>query len=271
MPSLVLDASTYLDLSPKECGREVTIAAKHTQFTPKDYALLHYVYSGKGKFYIRGKEYKLEAGDCFYIPAKEQVDYFPDPENPWSYFWLGLSGSRVDLLLEEAGLSPLRPVIHDARHGFKTHFGAIYESYFHHGGFGLDCLAHCYSLFFEMASDHSPKTPTAPSEKGHIQAAKAYIRNNYQFPITINDVAHSVGVSPNYLANLFAKEGEPSPKQYLIRVRLETAASLLLTTPASVAEIAKTVGYPTAMHFSKSFSAFYGVSPLHYRNKGEQK
>lgn len=271
MASLALDASTYLDLSPQECGREVCIASKHIRFTPKDYLVIHYVYAGKGTFTYHGKDHVLESGDCFYIPKGESADYYPDADNPWSYFWIGLSGSRAELLVEEAGFTSEHPVIRDRRHALKPHFNAVYESYFSQGRFGLDCLAHCYLLFHEIGEDHAPKAPTLASEKGHIQAAKSFIRNNYQFPITINDVARSVGVSPNYLANLFAKEGEPSPKQYLIQLRIKTAAGLLRSTPASVNEIAKSVGYPSAMHFSKSFSAYYGVSPLHYRNQGEQQ
>ena len=35
-----------------------------------------------------------------------------------------------------------------------------------------------------------------------------------------------------------------------------------------IAEISRNVGYPNPLHFSKAFTAYYGVSPLHYRNQG---
>ena len=76
-------------------------------------------------------------------------------------------------------------------------------------------------------------------------------------------------MSPNYLANLFAKEGEISPKRYLIQIRMETAANLLRTSSSSITDVAKAVGYTSPLHFSKSFSAYYGVSPLQYRKQGE--
>ena len=267
MPS-VLDVSSYLELSLQEAGREICIADKHIVFTPKGYPLLHYVYAGQGEFIYRGKKYLLKAGDCFLIPSGEDATYRPSSENPWSYFWVGLGGSKSEGLLESAGFSSENPVRHDKSKTWKGRFEAIYESYFLNGVFGLDCLAEAYHLFAEMIGAKRDVSLEAATERGHIQAAKAYIRNNFQFPITIVDVAHSVGVSPNYLANLFASRGENSPKRYLTQVRMEVASKLLLTGSSSVSDIARAVGYSSPLHFSKAFSLYYGVSPLHYRAQG---
>ena len=43
--------------------------------------------------------------------------------------------------------------------------------------------------------------------EAHINAAKEYIQNNYQFNLSVEDVAHNVGVTSNYLANIFAEHG----------------------------------------------------------------
>ena len=261
----VLETSSYLELNLCETGREVCIADKRIHFTPKDYAVIHYVYSGAGTFVFRGVSYALKAGDCFFIPAGLDAEYSPAPHNPWSYFWIGVGGSKANLLLEAAGLSLQNPVLSDKRHTYKSHFEAIYDGFFSRGEFGLGGLGHLYLLFHEMCQDNITNAGRILTEHGHIHAAKLFIRNNFQFPITIIDVADSVGVSPNYLANLFAKEGEKSPKRYLIEVRMETAADLLRNTTASITDIAKAVGYLSPLHFSKSFRAYYGASPAHYR------
>ena len=266
--SSLLDVSSYLELSLQESGREICIADKHIIFTPKNYPLLHYVYAGQGEFIYHGKKYLLKSGDCFVIPSGEDATYASSSENPWSYFWLGLGGTKIEGLLESAGFTPENPVHHDKSKAWKPSFEAIYESYFLNGSFGLDCLAEAYHLFAEMIGAKREVSLEVATERGHIQAAKAYIRNNFQFPITIVDVAHSVGVSPNYLANLFAKRGEITPKRYLTQVRMEVAAKLLHNSTSSVGEIARAVGYTSPLHFSKAFSLYYGVSPLHYRAQG---
>ena len=269
MSPTLLDASTYLELAVKECGREVCIADKVVHFTAKDYCLIHYVYSGEGELVAGGKSYRLNPGDCFLIPPGKSATYHSYPDNPWSYFWLGIGGTKSAALLERSGFDEAHPVHHDAGRQWKKRFEAIYESYFTKGTFGLDALGEALLLLDAMsASSEQPKKDERPAEKGHIQAAKAYIRNNFQFPITITDVSRSVGVNPNYLANLFAKRGEKSPKAYLTEVRMVTAGKLLTEGEASVTEIARAVGYSSPLHFSKAFSAYYGHSPLRHRSLG---
>ena len=264
----VLDVSTYLELSIQEVGKETCIADKHIQYTPKHYPVIHYVYAGQGQFTYGGKTYSLKAGDCFIIPHDHEATYSPLSDNPWSYFWVGLDGTKCSGLLRRAGFYENRPVLHDKSRKWKRHFEAIHDSYFATGRFGIEALGELYLMLSEMIEENNDLDTIAASEKGHIQAAKAFIRNNYQFPITIVDVARSVNVSPNYLANLFASEGEGSPKQYLTTVRMASASKLLLTTNSSVSDISKAVGYNSALHFSKAFTTYYGISPLHYRLQG---
>ena len=269
LPSL-LDASSFLEISLQEAGRETCIADKHIRFTPKDYPVVHYVYSGQGQFAYGGKTYLLKPGDCFYIPAGEEATYQPFPENPWSYFWIGIGGTKSSSLLEKAGFKRSSPVLSDHEKAWKKYFEAIYDSYFYRGNFQLDALGEAYLLLQKMIESSEPMEKDALAERGHIQSAKAYIRNNFQFPISILDVASSVGVSPNYLANLFASQGEESPKRYLTMVRMEAATKLLKANASSISDISKAVGYASPLHFSKVFKSYYGVSPLHYRFKGER-
>ena len=266
MQNALLDASCYLDLALYETGREVCIANKEVQYTPKTYPLLHYVYVGGGSFHYRNHVYELKAGDCFLIPANETAIYRCGSDHPWSYLWIGIGGAKVEGLLHLCGLDADHPVIHDASFRLKPYLDKIYDCYFENGYFNLDALSQLYSLFAELESKKQTKVENL--EKGHISAAKAYIRNNFQFPITIVDVARSVGVSPNYLANLFQKECGQSPKSFLIQTRMETAKSLLTTSDASINEVSRAVGYQSPLHFSGSFRRYHGVSPLHYRNKG---
>ena len=270
MPPSIVDVSSYLELSIQETGREICIADKRIEFTPKDYPLIHYVYAGQGEFTYGGKTYALKSGDCFFIPSGQSAYYQAHSSNPWSYFWIGLGGSKAAALLERVGFTESSPVLHDKGKAWKSYFEEIYESYFLNGDFGLDCLGKAYLLLSEMSQVHRDNATPVAIEKGHIQAAKAYIRNNFQFPISILDVAHSVGVSPNYLANLFAKQGEISPKRYLTQVRMEVSAKLLRSSSSSISDISRAVGYSSPLHFSKAFAAYYGASPLHYRNQGGQ-
>jgi len=67
----------------------------------------------------------------------------------------------------------------------------------------------------------------------------------------------------------FAKEfgdilGMP-PMEFVFEVRLRYAHSLLVTTAASIADIATKAGFASRSHFSRLFRAAYGLDPTSYR------
>ena len=56
-----------------------------------------------------------------------------------------------------------------------------------------------------------------------------------------------------------------SPRQFILRQRIQVAKRLLSTTEKTVAKIADEVGFFDTSHFVKTFTAICGMSPLKYR------
>lgn len=56
-----------------------------------------------------------------------------------------------------------------------------------------------------------------------------------------------------------------SPKDYLLRIRLDRAKELLATTDLPVAAVARRVGYDDPAYFSRLFTRRVGVAPVHFR------
>ena len=79
-------------------------------------------------------------------------------------------------------------------------------------------------------------------------------------------MAKVVNLSPWRLAHLFKAEVGISPLRYLTLVRLQRARLYLETGFLTVREIAVSVGIPNASHFTRSFKAAYGSSPVQHRN-----
>lgn len=88
-------------------------------------------------------------------------------------------------------------------------------------------------------------------------------------PWTVSSLADRAGVSRSTLAKRFAElVGEP-PLTYLTRWRMTLAADLLAEREAAtLAEIARAVGYSDAFAFSAAFKRVRGVSPSAYRRTG---
>ncbi len=98
-----------------------------------------------------------------------------------------------------------------------------------------------------------------------IRFVKEYMQNNYNQPITLEDVSKMVGFNSNYFSSLFKKETGVNFLDYLISLRINKAKELLKETSISVSSIALEVGYSDLKHFSKLFKKLTGLKPSEYR------
>ena len=98
-----------------------------------------------------------------------------------------------------------------------------------------------------------------------IRKAKQYIKDHYMDPITLDEVAESIGFSSSYFSTFFKKETGTGFNQYLIEVRMDAAKEYLRTSSRSVAEICNLVGYHDLKHFSRVFRKACGMTPGEYR------
>lgn len=84
-------------------------------------------------------------------------------------------------------------------------------------------------------------------------------------PWTVASLAREVGVSRATLARRFADEVGETPMAYLTEWRLALAADLLREPAATVAGVARQVGYGTGFALSAAFSRVRGISPSEHR------
>lgn len=100
-----------------------------------------------------------------------------------------------------------------------------------------------------------------------IGQAKRYINQHFREPVSLEDVAREVHLSPFYLSRLFKEKEGVNFVDYLTRLRLEEAKKLLAQTNDTVAAIAEQVGYAEANYFSRIFRRHFGMSPSEYRER----
>ena len=118
----------------------------------------------------------------------------------------------------------------------------------------------------ERPSTNSSGRPVGPNCDLRVHAVKVLIEDNFHRHLDLSEMAKTVDLSLWHLAHLFKDEIGISPVRYLSLVRLKRARQYLETRLLSVREIASSVGIHNPSHFSRSFKAVYGLSPLQHRN-----
>ncbi|NLM96162.1 MAG: AraC family transcriptional regulator [Halanaerobiaceae bacterium] len=262
----VIDRIDHLELSLNECGREKCSPLKRIISFVKDWHVLHYIVSGKGTFILDGRKFKLKRGNIFYIPSGFEAEYYPDPNEPWSYIWVGFSGIDVDEYLSASGFSLENPVFFDEEMVLNEFFYQLVSAYNHFGCLNIRSLGYLYIIFSYLIELNKHKQNIAISIRGsHVKEAIEFISYNYQFNISVKDIANSLNLTPNYLSSIFKSEIGLTTKQFLTKYRMEKACSLLNTKGKSIKDIALAVGYKNQLHFSSEFKKYMKMSPSAYR------
>jgi AraC-like DNA-binding protein len=98
-----------------------------------------------------------------------------------------------------------------------------------------------------------------------IRRVTTYIDANLDATIGIKDLAALAKLSYFHFCRAFRGSFGETPHGYLMRRRVERAQGLLLTTNASLGEIAAECGCSDQAHFTKLFHRFVGESPGAWR------
>jgi two-component system response regulator YesN len=88
-----------------------------------------------------------------------------------------------------------------------------------------------------------------------------YIHEHYAKNISLIDLANQVCISRNYLSQIFRKATGESFNQYVTRVRMEKAKTLILEGKYMIYEIAEMVGFKNTPYFSTLFKKYTGLNP----------
>lgn len=98
-----------------------------------------------------------------------------------------------------------------------------------------------------------------------IRAARDYIFNHINEPISTDALAAFLRMNRTYLCNLFMRETGMTVNHYIATVKIDEAKRLMRVTHKSIAEIAEYLGFSSQSYFQKVFKKYTGVTPGEYR------
>lgn len=234
----------------------------------KPHYLVHYILSGKGRFSIGGKEYPLEAGYGFLITPDELAFYQADEDDPWTYVWVGFSGTQAAEYIGNIGLSVRQPIFKSDE---SEELYRIVKDMMEHNTFGLSHDLRRNGQLGVFLSIIANGTQVAENEEDraniYVRKAVSFIQSNYCNPIKVTDVANYVCINRSYLYTLFHNSMGMSPQQFLAAFRITKASELLQLTALPVESIALSCGYQDPLVFTKAFKQMKKMSPTSYRKQ----
>ena len=101
----------------------------------------------------------------------------------------------------------------------------------------------------------------------NINLVVQYILEKFETDISIDDLSKMVPLSRRNLEVKFKKEIGVSIYQFILKIRINHFANLLLTTQRSLFDLALESGFNDCKNISRIFKKFKGCTPIEYRVK----
>ena len=269
----VFPNENFVDLGLYQFGWEQCDPSHSFGPAARNHYLFHLCLSGTGTLYAQNScgesiTYQIKSGQGFMLFPHQVCMYIADQHIPWEYVWLEFDGLRVKETIDMAGLNPNQPV-------YKARYKDIAETmkeemlYIvnHKDASPFHLIGHLY-LFIDCLLRSSAFIH--PGKGGrlrdfYIKGAFSFIEQNFQNPISVEDIAASCGLNRSYFGKIFHEHMGKSPQEFLISYRMTKATELLKLTSLSIADIGNAVGYPNQLHFSRAFKNVYGIPPRQWR------
>ena len=203
------------------------------------------------------------AGELFQGPASETFhgnslfvyqpgkDHWINTSSPGRQICIGVTGAHAE---------DVHVGVHERYPEIDALFAEIKIAMDKSDQIRLDCYA---GLIVQELRPHNKTPETAtPAEQ-----AKSYIDEHLAADLSIERIAQSLFISPDYLRQLFKKTYGDSIMHYVIQQRLDLASHMLSDSGHSIKDIAEQCGFQSPYYFSRLFKKYRKVSPSVYRKQ----
>ncbi|GAB5094707.1 helix-turn-helix domain-containing protein [Caballeronia sp. HLA56] len=98
-----------------------------------------------------------------------------------------------------------------------------------------------------------------------LAAVVQHIQENFVQPLNMRQLAQMANMSIAQLERYFHKVFHLTPRQVLLKTRLDAATALLVSNDNKVTDVAALCGYTDHSAFTRQFKATVGITPTEYR------
>jgi len=262
-----------------------------------DFIEIAFVYMGKGFHVVDGKEFDVTKGDLYIINSDTSHSFYPiDRENSGKlavYNCMFMTSFIENLGLEPGLLKKIIGVflyksIFSDEIGYPPDISlkgsaineveAVFDKMFYEytwkpeGYIDLLKLYLCELLvkIFRFHKVQNMQTYEVDYKFQLINNSMTYLKNNLSSKLSLEEISQHVFLSKSYFASVFKDITGISVFDYIQKLRIEKACSILLESRDKITEISKAVGYNDYRFFNKTFKKITGLTAMEYREKNRK-
>lgn len=229
----------------------------------------HFVLFGRGTVVTAdGKMYKINRGESFLLYQGEYYSYYPDPQDPWTYIWVELTGDNLEAMFRQCGFT--KENFHKSLNEFDVYVELLKSMKESFDESDVQQMRTCAYLILIMSrcieEEREGKVDFKVIRKRRqMRDILTYMNNNFNLPLTNEEIAAENGLAARTLTALFAEMLQITPVQYMNAYRIAIACERFQVTDMTVAEVAKWSGFDDVKYFSRVFRKEKGMSPQEYK------
>lgn len=221
---------------------------------------------GSGRLFVEEKAYTVAPGSGMLIPPGAASLYYSSGED-WYINFLCCGGALVKEITHQLGLDAAgvyrlsRP---EQILAYWEKLSLLYEGHEPDTPFALSVML--YQMLVELSQEirltHAGKSQPQ-NEK--IHAAVCFIQEHYSENIGLDEIAGTVGLSKEYLCQIFKRHTGSTLLEHLTQTRISEAKVQLLSYPQkTVGEIARLCGFDSPSYFCSVFKKTEHMTPQQF-------
>lgn len=237
--------------------------------------MFFYIVKGSGTALVESRPVRLRPGICTHFRRGVLHAATHDPKNPIQVISLHFNATVLGTLtIPELFGFPDSFATQKDKVVEQMMFEACREYAYRPPGYERSLEALVTRMLFHFIRNYSRQLKMDDEEKKlselqRLLPALELMRSDLKTNLPLNHYAQKAGLSEVQFRRVFYKAMKTTPVEYLRRMRMERACSLLQTTNLTIETISSEVGYAEPAFFAHTFKKLIGMPPGQYRQHHE--
>lgn len=238
---------------------------------------------GSGEFICGDDRFTARKGDILLLPPNMLHAAYPHGSDPLIYSALVFHPSMLGAnSMDRCTAECITPIINGTRRfrlpirADRKHYPelkALSDRIFLHAKSNqalTDLLlkSELLHFFWLIEDEENPLLYENAKDSYHemLRPVLEYMMENFQEPVTVEELAGLVHLSKSYFMGCFKKAVGISAMEHLALLRINAACKALTDTDLMISEISFQCGYSNLSNFNRQFLRITGCTPKEYRN-----